>query len=270
MSYEDILLEKEGGVATLTFNRPDTLNAWNDRMGEESVAALDEVRKDSDVRVLVVTGAGRGVASGAEVSALAGAGLGTPQFGDGLVGRSMRGQPGVWDVSIAIRNLPKPVIAAVNGVAAGAGLSVALACDIRIASDKARFSQIFVKRGLVPDSGATYFLPRLVGLAKACELVFTGDMIDAAEAERIGLVSRVVPHDDLMKVTWELAERIANGPPITIQLAKMALYKGSVAPDLEGQVYYESLLQSMCFATEDFKEGVQAFLEKREPDFKGR
>jgi 2-(1,2-epoxy-1,2-dihydrophenyl)acetyl-CoA isomerase len=187
-----------------------------------------------------------------------------------MVGATMKGRRGVWDLTAAICNLPKPVIAAVNGVTAGAGFSVALACDIRIASDKARFSQIFVKRGLIPDSGATFFLPRIVGLAKACELVFTGDMIEAAEAERIGLVSRVVPHDELMNVTWELAERIASGPPITIQLSKMALHRGSIATSLEDQVDHENYVQQMCFATEDFIEGVKAFIEKREPIFKGK
>jgi len=270
MTYQHIILEKEAGIATLTLNRPETLNAWNIAMGEESYVALDEVRKDDDIRVLIITGADRGFSSGADLSALSGVGAGPPGFNEGMVGSTMKGRRGVWDLTAAICKLPKPVIAAVNGVAAGAGFSVALACDIRIASDKARFSQIFVKRGLIPDSGATFFLPRMVGLAKACELVFTGDMIDAAEAERIGLVSRVVPHDELMKVTRELAERIASGPPITIQLAKMALLRGSVATSLEDQVDHENYVQQMCFATEDFIEGVTAFLQKREPVFKGK
>jgi len=270
MEYETILYEKEGKVATITLNRPETLNAWNMTMGEEVYAALDEVRKDDDVRVLIMTGADRGFSSGADLSAAGGVGGGPPGITEGMVGSTMKGRRGVWDVAMAIPNLPKPVIAAVNGVAAGAGFSVALACDIRIASDKARFSQIFVKRGLIPDSGATYFLPRIVGLSKACELAFTGDIIDAAEAERIGLVSQVVPHDELMKVTRELAEKIASGPPITIQLAKMALLRGSVATSLEEQVDRENYVQQMCFATEDFIEGVKAFIEKREPIFKGK
>jgi len=166
--------------------------------------------------------------------------------------------------------MDKPVIAAVNGVAAGAGFGVALACDIRIAAEEARFSLIFVRRGLIPDCGSTYNLPRVVGMSRACEMAFTGDLMDAREAERIGLVSRVVKAEALMKVTRELAQRIASGPRVAVQLAKRALYRGAIETDLATQSDYELYLQSMCFQTEDFKEGVTSFLEKREPKFKGR
>ncbi|MDP6501933.1 MAG: enoyl-CoA hydratase-related protein, partial [Dehalococcoidales bacterium] len=155
-------------------------------------------------------------------------------------------------------------------IAAGGGLSFAMACDIRIASDRARFSQIFVKRGILPDAGSTWLLPRLVGIAKAYELSWTGDIIDAAEAERIGLVSRVVPHDDLLSVVRELATRIASGPPIAIQLTKRALSQGAKNPDLYSQIGVEGHYNAICFTTEDRKEGVRAFIEKRDPVFKGR
>jgi 2-(1,2-epoxy-1,2-dihydrophenyl)acetyl-CoA isomerase len=269
MSYQSIILEKADGVATLTLNRPETLNAWNEVMEVESWNALQELRKDDDTRVLIVTGAGKGFSSGADLSPST-VNSAERNFGNGMVGRSMKGRIGVWDVCVAIHNFPKPTIAAVNGVAAGAGTSVAMACDIRIASDKARFSQIFVKRGLVPDSAATYFLPRLVGLSKAYELVFTAQIIDAAEAGRIGLFSRVVPHEDLAKVTRELALNIASNPPISISLAKMALRRSLSAASVEEQLELENALQEICFTTEDFKEGVLSFVQKRAPVYTGR
>ena len=269
MAYQSIIFEKEAGIATLTLNRPETLNAWNFVMAEETETVLEEVRRDNDIRVLIITGAGKGFSPGLDLTILGGGSIEAMRFDDGLVGQKMRGRASVVTAALSIYNLPKPVIAAVNGVASGGGLSVALACDVRIASDRARFSQVFIKRGLIPDSGSTYFLPRLVGMAKACELTFTGDIIDAAEAERIGLVSRVVHQDDLMPTVRKLAEKIASGPPITIQLAKMALRRGSVATGIEDQVDFENLIQQMCIATEDFKEGVQSFLDKREPRFKG-
>ena len=269
MVYQNIIFNKEDGIAIITLNRPETLNSWNAAMAEETTAALADVSEDEGVRVLIITGEGRGFSSGAHVRGLA-ARAERPSGSEPPRPRVLRRQPSVVSVALKIQNLVKPVIAAVNGIAAGAGFAIAMACDIRIASEMARFSQIFVKRGLIPDSGSTYFLPRLVGMAKACELAFTGDIIDAREAERIGLVNRVVPPEDLMKVTKELATRIAKGPPITIQLAKRALYKGLSETDLASQQEYELLLQSTCTSTEDFKEGVKSFLEKREPIFKGR
>ena len=267
MSYNTIILTKEEGVATLTLNRPDTLNAWNEEMGTESVQAMEEIRQDNDVRVLILTGAGRGFSSGADLTSMR-------QWGPGAPDKPSRGTlstlPGVLALAGELRDLDRPTIAAVNGVAAGAGFSHALACDIRIASDQARFSQLFVKRGLIPDAGSTYFLTKLVGTAKACELMYTGDMINAAEAEKLGIVNKVVPHDELMNETMALAKRIANGPPLTIELIKRAIYKGAEETDLWHQIHYEGHLQSLVVATEDFKEGVTSFLEKREPKFMGR
>lgn len=269
MVYHDIIFTKEDGIAIITLNRPETLNAWGGTMAAEATAALDDVSQDEAIGVLIITGAGKGFSSGADVRGLA-ARAERPSDSERPRQPALRRQPSIVSVALGIRNLAKPVIAAVNGITAGGGFGIALACDIRIASEVARFSQIFVRRGLVPDTGSTYLLPRLIGMARACELVFTGDIIDAREAERIGLVNRVVPHEDLMKVTKELATRIAKGPPIAIQLAKQALYKGISETDLASHLDYELQLQNICFSTEDFKEGVKSFLEKRDPIFKGR
>jgi 2-(1,2-epoxy-1,2-dihydrophenyl)acetyl-CoA isomerase len=261
VNYKEIIFEKEKPLATITLNRPDKLNAYTWLMGQEIVKALEEAEKDRNIRAVIVTGAGRGFCSGVDV----GGGRGGPQVAAPVRRDSAMGAP--------VRKLSefdKPVIAAINGVVAGGGMSFAMACDIRIASDRARFSQIFVKRGIIPDNGSTWLLPRLVGMAKACELVWTGDIIDAAEGERIGLVSRVVPHDDLLSVTRELATRIASGPPITVQLAKHALYQGAQSTDLHSQMELELHYNAVCFTTEDSKEGAQAFMEKRAPVFKGK
>jgi 2-(1,2-epoxy-1,2-dihydrophenyl)acetyl-CoA isomerase len=169
-----------------------------------------------------------------------------------------------------MRKLEKPVIGAINGVTAGGGFGIALACDLRIASDRAQFSQVFVRRGLVPDVGCTFFLPKLIGAEKALELVFTGDMIDARKALELGLVGRVVVHDDLMKETLGLAKRLASGPPIAMGLAKRAVYQGLESSDLPAHMELELSFNNLCFFTEDAKEGVQSFRERRPPKFRGR
>ncbi|MBI3931538.1 MAG: enoyl-CoA hydratase [Chloroflexi bacterium] len=260
MNYKEIIFEKEKPLATITLNRPEKLNAYTHKMGQEIVKALGEAAKDRNIRAVIITGAGRGFCSGVDVGGRGGPQEAAPIRRDTAMGPPVR----------RLSQFDKPVIAAINGVVAGGGLSFAMACDIRIASDRARFSQIFVKRGIVPDNGSTWFLPRLVGMAKACELAWTGDIIDAAEGERIGLVSRVVPHDDLLTVVRELATRIANGPPITVQLTKRALYQGAISTDLHAQMELELHYNATTMATEDRKEGTRAFIEKREPVFKGR
>ena len=267
-SYEGIRLTREGRVAILTFNRPDRLNALNPRMlYREIPSALDEVAGDGEVRALVITGEGRGFSSGADISILA-------ALAADPTGATMEVKPPEpWGYRYGIidrlRNLPKPTIAAVNGVAVGAGLSFALACDIRIASENARFSSAFVRRGLVPDNGASFLLPHLVGTARALELMYTGDIIDAREAERIGLVNRVVPAEDLRTAAMELAERIAGNPPIALALTKRIVYQW-LEQDLLSQLEYEAYNNKLCRETEDYKEAVRAFQEKREPEFKGR
>jgi len=268
MAYKTIILEKKNGVATLFLNRPETLNAWNAEMSEETTDAINEIGKDENTKVLIVTGAGRGFSSGADVrQELA-------KVAEGASGsvfeRIMQGKPSIVTIVLQLRRLDKPVIGAINGIAAGAGFSVALACDLRIASERAQFSMAFILRGLIPDCGGTFFLPKLIGSARACELIFTGDMIDAKEAERIGLVNKVVPHEELMRATEELANKLVKRPSIALKYAKRAIYKGLAEGDLPSHLDYEVSLNRMCMDTEDFKEGVRAFLEKREPIFKGR
>src|SRR6266540_1884442 len=177
--------------------------------------------------------------------------------------------PGRDRTLLAMRDAPQPIIAAINGAAAGAGMNLALGCDIRIASTAAKFSQAFVKRGLHPDWGGTYFLPRVVGMAKAAEMIFTGEVIDAAEALRLGIVSRVVAPEELLPTAYEVARRIAAGPPVAIRLAKRSLYANEDL-DLRGALQIETMAQNICFETEDATEGIRAFGEKRAPVFKGR
>jgi enoyl-CoA hydratase/carnithine racemase len=168
-----------------------------------------------------------------------------------------------------LHSFEKPIIAAINGLAAGGGFDLALASDIRIASDRAKFAELFIRRGLIPVGGGTYFLPRLIGIDRACQLIWTGDMIDAREAEHIGLVTMVVPHEELESAALEIAEKLAKGPPIAIKMAKRAIYHG-LTTDLKSAMDYVIAVDKELYETEDHKEGARAFVEKREPIFRGR
>jgi len=264
MDYQTLLVSREEGVTTVTLNRPERLNAFNTLMRQEITRIAEELKDDEETRVIVITGAGRAFCAGGDVREMANR-TGAPPAGDP---RDNFRQGGMRAV-LALREIDKPIIAAVNGPAAGGGMGLALCCDIRIASENATFGQVFVKRGLVPDWGASWFLPRLVGTSKACELIWTGEMIDANEAERLGIVSRVVPADDLLKVSKELAAKIAKGAPLAIRMSKLAIFKG-LQMDLATELEFEAYGQAVCMRTEDHREGVKAFLEKREPVFKGR
>jgi 2-(1,2-epoxy-1,2-dihydrophenyl)acetyl-CoA isomerase len=216
------------------------------------------------VRVVVITGAGNGFCSGSDL-------ISVEETGGSLdkdTGISERIQP-ILPFALPLYNIPKPVIAAVNGIAAGAGLSIALLSDIRIASEKAKFSFIFIRRATIPDCGISFLAPRLVGTGKAFELMYTGDIIDAKEAERIGLVNRVVSANVLMEETYSLAEKLAKGAPLALAQTKNAIHRG-LSNEFEEQLYFETYAVNFCFATEDSKEALNAFLEKREPRFKGR
>jgi len=264
MTYECLLYEVKDGVATLTLNRPERLNALGGSLREDLHDAITRSAASSDVRVMVITGAGKGFCAGGDVKAM-------NEAKEGKRERPLidKVAPGRDRTLLAMRDAPQPIIAAVNGAAAGAGMNLALGCDIRIASTAAKFSQAFVKRGLHPDWGGTYFLPRAIGMARAAELIFTGDVIDAAEALRLGIVSRVVAPEELMPTVGELARRIAAGPPMAIRLAKGSLY-GNAERDLPTALERETFAQNICFETEDAAEGIRAFGEKRPPVFRGR
>jgi len=240
------------------------LNAVNERMGQEFLDALRLISQDEDVRSVIVTGKGRAFSAGEDIQDLRGQyerGE-NPRLGERL---HYKYNP----IIRRIRQMPKPVIAAVNGVAAGAGAGIAYSCDFRIAAENARFIQAFIRVGLAPDSGTSFFLPRLVGFAKALELSLTGDELTAKDAERLGLVLRVVPTDQLMIITRELAAKLSQGPTRAIGLTKRALNK-SISTDLETVLEYESYLQEIAGATSDHFEAVGAFFEKRKPVFKGK
>lgn len=243
----------------MTINRPDKLNALNNKVHLEGVAALDDLRKDDDVRVLVLTGAG-------EKSFVAGADI--TEF-EGKTPVTQRDSFHERSLFNSIDTFPKPVIAMVNGFCLGGGNELAMACDIRMASDNARFSQPEINLGIMCGGGGTQRLPRLVGEGRAMETVLTGDMIDAAAAERIGLVNHVFPADQLEAETMKLAEKIAEKAPIALQLSKEAV-KFASRSNLDEGLRREVDLFAICFSTDDKREGVVAFLEKRKPQFKGR
>jgi enoyl-CoA hydratase/carnithine racemase len=260
----DVLYEVDGHVATVTLNRPHRRNAISFTMLELLTVHLSEAERDRDVRCVIVTGAGKGFCSGLDLQdAAAGTGIGGGGGGGGGLGNT-RDLP-----TVVLQEMDTPVIAAINGAAAGYGLDLALGCDLRLMAASTRLLPGFAKRGVVPESGGTWYLPRLVGWAKACEIGFLGRDLDAAESERLGLVNRVVPDDELLAETRAWADEIAANAPLAIQAMKR-LYRHGLTEDFSSHTHHVLLQVMHLFGTKDFAEGVNSFLEKREPDFQGR
>lgn len=259
MSYEMLILERQNAVATVTINRPERRNALNAAVRSELVRALEELSADEGVRVVVITGAGdKAFVAGADIGEFA---QRTPlEQRDAMTGTR------VFD---ALAACPKPTIAMINGFALGGGCELAMACDMRVAADTARLGQPEVNLGIIPGGGGTQRLPRLVGTGQAMRLILSGDLIDAAEALRIGLVDLVHPAGELRERVQELAERIAGKSPVALRMAKAAVRAAAEMP-LQAGLAYETELFITCFASEDKREGVQAFLEKRPAEFPGR
>jgi len=256
--YETIRSEQAGGVATITLDRPESLNSLNATMRRELRAALKAAARDDTVRAVIITGAGRGFCSGADLHG----GVGERDFRRVLTDE-------YHPLVSAIRDLPKPVIAAVNGVAAGAGVSLALACDLVYAAEEARFIQAFVRIGLVPDSGSTRILVRALGRHRAAQLIFSGEPLSATEAQAAGLVNAVVPAAELAAAAQEAATRLAAAPTTAIGYAKRAINHAEDAL-LSESLAMEAALQELAGRTDDHAEGVAAFGDKREPRFIGR
>ncbi len=257
--YETLLVETRDAVRIVTLNRPEVLNAINARLGEELLDALRDAEQAGEVRCVLLAGAGRGFCAGADLKDHT---PGETSLGDLLRDRYNR-------IVLRMRTMEKPVVAAVGGVAAGAGCNLALAADLRIASDRASFIEVFTRVGLIPDSGGTWLLPRLVGVGRALEMMFLAEPVDAETAGRLGLVNRVVPHEELMPRALEWAVRLAQGPTRAYGLIKRGV-DHNLAVDLRAGLEYEACLQEIAGRTDDHREGVAAFLAKRPPSYLGR
>lgn len=260
MSFDTIRYELDSGVGTITLNRPDKLNAFNQQMTRETIAAIKQVGRDRAVRCLVITGAGRGFSAGQD--------LGDMADRDAAFSIAEHLRQGYNQIVTMLTSLEKPVLAAVNGVAAGAGFGIALACDMRIVSDRATFIQAFSRIGLIPDSGTTWTLTRLIGYTRAYEMAVTADRIPADKALAWGMVNEVVPHDQLGEIVAAWARQLATGPTLAYALTKRAMYR-AMTSSLTEALEYEAQLQDVAGASWDRNEGVAAFLEKREPEFRG-
>lgn len=267
MAEQNILYTKEDGIAVVTINNPERRNAVTHEMNRRLLSIVEEIKRDDETRVAILTGAvaGRAFCAGTDITGEVPMAV-EEEIEAVKQKMATESRQTMW----FFNSIPKPVICAINGAAVGIGAEFALHCDVRFAAESARFGQVFVLRGIVPDTGAgTYLLPRIVGLSKACELVFSGEIIDAHEMLRIGLVSKVVPDNELMPTAMEMARKLKRGAPLAVQMAKQLMYAG-----LERSIEAHQEAERYCFQlsckTEDFKEGIKSFLEKREPRWAGR
>jgi 2-(1,2-epoxy-1,2-dihydrophenyl)acetyl-CoA isomerase len=269
MDFEQIIYDKSDGIATITLNRPERMNAFTAKMIEEWYQALWNAHTDPDTRVVIVTGTGRGFCAGADVARGEGPLRGLQNKDRTPVENRNFLRDGVQRIPRLVSLMEKPYIAAVNGAAVGAGMDMASMCDIRFASDQARFGMTYVRMGIIPGDGGAYYLPRIVGAARALDLIWTGRIMDAQEALSFGYVSAVVPADQLMDYTREYATKLAKGPAVSIQLAKRLVYR-SANTDVDAALDLATQAMFIAQGTEDAIEGPKAFSEKREPEFKGR
>ena len=258
----ELLVERDGNVLTITLNRPERMNAISGPMLSALSTTLQDANTDPEIRVIVLTGSGRGFCAGLDLK-------------DQMSGNGVAQRPGfrLFDLHnsppVVINRMDKPIICALNGAAAGYGMDLALGCDIRIASEHARMGAVFAKRGVLPESGGTWYLPRLVGWAKAAEVAFLGDVLDAEKSLELGLVNRVVKHEDLMTESLAMAHKIANNAPLSVQSTKRMMRLG-MEETFEAAVDHVYLQLLPLLQSDDFKEGLSAFAERREPAFKGR
>ncbi len=260
----ELLYKKENGVAIITMNRPEKRNALSPGLFQGIYNSVEDAAADEDIKVIIITGTGEAFCSGADVKAMAAGDLQRRSERPPEQSENTRRAPFAQQFMAC----PKPIIAAMNGVAVGVGLDLALSCDIRIASEKARFTVGYVRRGMVPAAGSAWFLPRLLGIDKALKVIWTSEMISAKEAEQLGLVTMVVPHDELENEALDLAEQIAKSPTLAVQAAKRAVYE-SLNLNLDKSLELTMKIRQGLLGTQDFKESATAFVEKREPTFKG-